>query len=1169
MSFESAISSGYNPVRPPARNSSAMSSGEHFFNGNDTDEASDADDPGNPGAPEARPLKKHRVSPLEDDLERAFDPATIRQGGMFEDFMQKMRAHASDKSDGPFMAVKEVFPQYINGYNAIVACSKHQSVGLSLHKTQKKAIEALFWGIDGAGPLCRDRDDKRIREFFSYLEEIAASMKVMVDQLSKGWSAGLEPVGGVYANTYTVSADVPDASFLDWCPTDGVYIARVLANGESIRAHRDQVLRSARSGVPVADDLLQTATSEHMSTVKTLRNARPPTSKEPKKLDGRKAYPVMGRVPYEIFKEYTDLFVACREANFAGTELTVECAEKIRELSTRVLQPEKGTLSVQDAAIQYEFECRLQNTMSTFTKLMHTFNADGVPLVEEGPRRELVFILTGLQNNQSVHVEGNNREATWWLKILHEVLRIYDGRLRDKPFRFTEGTEQPFAHRSALRQQFHANDEDPYVRISMLIVYLITERMSILYKIRHNAFRAADRLDPEWDVSNERCQFHSKHPDMPSSSCSNGNCTSKQTTALQKKFHIHKGDSTTMAEVFHGARPTTHDHRVQRKLSNPPKVQALLRGPPDAQAHCTPMQRTAIDAMCVIVGRILNNPEYSPPDIDSWMCDGDDDEDDDGAGGEGDARGCTGGAASSSADVGGSSTQTVEEAREEHSIWSNIKWMLDRSPHSQIVRHLDMLARKVETMIRYIDKLCGIQSRVEALYNERCEQPVEEDDMALEMCTDTNAMHMSSACETASKEFRCTAEELLAALRTGSKWRWKHGDFQRTTERVANLKSLLETISSYRHLVEVHDSPAAVFFDFTATLKKAVACACQFNGNAEVIKVPDDYMQLRNLNPQYTVYSSKHLQWVDARLSSYREHHEHFRNNMISGIRNAFFCCMDAAKVTADTNPNEIRPQHRAMSGIGVSCILSMLAVAYDHDYLGMYDTIEEDRNDVYLLYAIGVPDPGQRRIEIAEAEKWREHSKTETGWSMLCTLAEIAYFVATKFNRNEYRICDTYHNMGMDQARVTLSSGVDFVRVHPGRLSAWESFMEPTTTTVQKNYPSRPDWSFADSDALDTKEKIKTFALWTPSFLHFFGFINVPNAKSRPASTTTLFNSTQPFEDTNKSLKHRLDGFYRHEQFGDDAAPLDAVDDVQAPPVHLPSGVNDDCDSGAFGSRS
>ena len=1172
MSMMSSLADGYDTLQPPERNPHGftLSSGDipgdnFFFQHTTSTNSGQSSATGGPLAMQLDDSDEEYVMPGrkcprrllkrsdEDKLVSAlkFDVLNTKCGVevLFSALIDE--AVVSD-SNGPHMAIEKVLPEYINGYGAIMG--KGAKMGMHGHGAQYEIIKRVFLGDgplaghEGGGP-----SPSRIVGFFRLLDEVANNVFELTRDLSHGWDMELKPktVGQSNSNLFVVNTDdFPSSKFEYWMPTQRVFIAEVLECGGDVGAYRNQVLRAAsKATIPVDDALIREMSEIRSREVKGGRVSGASKSSSSTSRDQRRAYPVLGCVDFATFAENAKLFESCSESLKGRHELNEEEKLRVDILLSGKVRQDRTAATTADLAKQVEFDHKLRRTVEQFGELVKRFKEGGEYLISEGMYREGVFILTSLQNNQSVHVPSNNKVTTWTLKLLHEVLRLHDPRLKDKKFERTKEKLVPSALRSCKRQRTHCEAADvPHRRASVMIIYLIAERMSCLYRIRHRAFESSGLITEEWDISHAKCGAHFANPNA--GSCKDGMCTARKSEELKRLLGIHKSDVTSVAEYFQGARTTYKAPTTPSKVSSV----AIRKTETDEIGHGSVQAMRRLDEACMAIECIVNGIVGDDDRVENLFGSDDDDED---AGDVEIAQNCT---TIQIVGVAGPDYEVDQDEQEEDSK-QTLSWLrLDtRMRHNMLLDKIRRHTEAVTRAITFAEECIELQTSVAKETQENMDRlnsgVVSSSCTELEMKTTA----FNAACNTvarASSEY--TSADLKTVVGAPERWKWSQDD---RVARLSALRRAKNELQTYRRIVHEHYQRSEYlrssgFFDFLVKIGPYLE---SLSALKEKPQQPDTsetvYLDFDMRSKDACTVS---IDWLSTRLAMYQSQSEEFSATILEAVRNAFLFCCHAVKIQTEDSLS-LPDKSLEFNGIGISCILTMLSISHRLGFVKMLgsegcitrDFIESDEPFAFCIH--DTADVVDRRISVASIDKLRRVAMSAEGWKLICMLTEVAHFVACVSRKGEYNARTTFKGIQGNNIWLTLSSGMPFAKIHDSRELAFSNTFTDIQELVSSSYPSRYAWSFADACELRKKEQIKTISVWVPALLNNkSGFIDITGARNRPSKREDAHVDSKRCGDIDTLPRQYFEQFYKHAQLGDVASD-ETLDSSHSPDASLP----------------
>ena len=1060
-------------------------------------------------------------------------------------------AVASD-SNGPHMAIEKVLPEYINGYKTIMG--NGAKMGMHGHATQYAIIKKVFLGdVPLAGREGGGQPPSRMVDFFQLLDNIATNVFELTRDVSCGWDMELKPkaIGQSNSNLFTVNVDAfPHAKFEHWMPTQPVFIAEVLECGGDISAYRNQVLRAAsRATTQVGDALVREMSEIRSREVKGGRVAGASKSSSSTSRDQRRAYPVVGCVDFATFAENAKLFESCSESLKGRYELNEPDKVSINRLLSGKMRQDRTPATIADLAKQFEFDHKLRRTVEQFGELVKSFKQGGEYLIPEGVYREGAFILTSLQNNQSVHVPSNNKVTTWTLKLLHEVLRLHDPRLKDKQFERTQEKPEPSALRSCKRQRTHCESADvPHRRASVMIIYLIAERMSCLYRIRHRAFESSGLITEQWDISHAKCDAHLANPNAEK--CQSGMCTARKSEELKRLLGIHKSDVTSVAEYFQGARTTFK----AADASSSGYTVSSRESTTDDIGHGSVQAMRRLDEACMAIERIVHGIRGDDDCVENLFGSDDDDDDAYDAGGISVAQNCT-------------TIQIVDGRKAEHEVdqedgEQTLLWLqLDTRMHhgtllDEIRRHADAVTRA----ITFAEECIELQTLVAKETQENMDKL--NSGLMSSNCTEIEmkTTAFTDACETVAAQLGgYSKSDIRSVVGAPERWKWSQEDRR---IRLKTLRRATDELQTYKRVVEEHgqrseDLKSVGFFNFFVRVGPCLESLCALKAKSSQSDTAEPVYVDFDMKPKDTCAVS--IDWLSTRLAMYQSQSEEFSATIIQAVRNAFlFCCQGVKLQTKDSL--SLPDKSLEFNGLGISCILTMLSIAHRLGFVKMLGPEEEcptrnftESNEPFAFCIHDAQNALDRRISVASIDKLQRVARSATGWTLVCMLTEVAHFVACVTRKGEYNTRTTFKGIQANSAWLTLSAGVPFAKIHDARELAFSNTFTDIQELVNSSYPSRYAWSFADACELRKREQIKTISVWVPAFLNNnSGFIDITGARNRPSKREDAHVYVKRCDEIDTLPRQFFEQFYRHAQFGDVAAD-DTLDASHSPDASLP----------------
>jgi hypothetical protein len=842
------------------------------------------------------------------------------------------------------------------------------------------------------------------------------------------------------------------------------------------------------------------------------------------------------------------LFESCSASLKGLYELNEQ--EKLRVdrlLSGRVRQ-DRTEATTADLAKQFEFDHKLRRTVEQFGELVKSFKEGGEYLISEGMYREGVFILTSLQNNQSVHVPSNNKVTTWTLKLLHEVLRLHDPRLKDKQFERTQEKLEPSALRSCKRQRTHCEAADvPHRRASVMIIYLIAERMSCLYRIRHRAFESSGLITEEWDISHAKCDAHLANPNAER--CRSGMCTARKSEELKRLLGIHKSDVTSVAEYFQGARTTSKAPTTTSKGS----TVAIRETEADELGHGSVHAMRRLDEACMTIERIVHGIRGDDDDCVEDLFGSDDDD----AGDVEVAQNCT----TIQIFGGVEPNHEVDQDEQEEDSEQTLSWLRPdtRMRHSMLLDQIRRHTEAVTLAITFAEECIELQTRVAKETQENMDKL--NSGLMSSSCTELEmkTTAFNSACNMVARSMgEYNNADIKSIVGAPERWKWSQED--RIT-RLAALRRAKDELQTYGRIVQEHSQRSeylrsAGFFNFFVKVGPCLESLCALKAKSQPPDTSDPVYLDFDMRSKDTCTVS--IDWLSTRMAMYQSQSEEFSATILQAVRNAFLFCCHAVKIQTKDSLS-LPDKSLEFNGVGISCILTMLSISHRLGFvkmLGPDNCITRDFTESDELFAFCIHDTAvalDRRISVASIDKLRRVAMSAEGWKLVCMLTEVAHFVACVSRKGEYNARTTFKGIQGNNAWLTLSSGVPFAKIHDARELAFSNTFTDIQELVSSSYPSRYAWSFADTCELRNKEQIKTISVWVPALLNNkSGFIDITGARNRPSKREDAHVDAKRCDEIDTLPRQYFEQFYRHAQFGDVAAD-ETLDSSHSPDASLP----------------
>jgi hypothetical protein len=921
--------------------------------------------------------------------------------------------------------------------------------------------------------------NRRLSDFFDSLTRVATNMLELTQELSIGWNHGLLP-----NKLGTRDPAVQDASFEQWMPIQPVFLKKALPFGDDV----DVFLRQTGS-----------------------------------KSDGRRAYPKVAGVDIDVFLANKPIFEACADAADNRMVLTDEQRSQIETLAT------ESKITEQEIAQQTRFDRKLQATIMLYGDMVKAYKEEGRFLLADPTDIEGVFILTSIQNNQSIHMATNNRATTWALKLLHEILKVHHIELKDKRFvRFQDSAVRTHAADLKRQRSTHA----PLMRASVGIVYMLSERMMVLIKKRHGAFWDKT-LGTPYDVSTNRCKNCKETPARGGSfKCT---CCAVQADALRRKCGVHKSDVASVPEYFQSNRSKPKD--AMSACATPAMSHAQRSS--NKALPCSDNELAALKKSCKLLELICGykmcttGTQETPVSLYEMFgsnSESDDEDDDEGAN-EGDDEGANEGD-DEGANEGDDLTKYVD----------NLQWFQARTRmgHDALVEtKIDPYICTVQEAITFAESCIERHNAVVVEYKKILRQMDDDEEQLIgDNEYEVKRCAFQQASSLVAKGFGETTQIVTRIVGAVETLGW--ADQSPRVKHLAELRNVLTMLQEYKRTVLQHQqtNAGATFFDLFVKMGGAITKMCarvssssEGKSNADVERGLDadvdvDFMHVN------AKYGHKTREWANNRLTAYHTQPSELCTRMITTIRWAFQKCCKGVRL--DIKPSEYC--HLGMNftleySFGVSAILAMLAIAYNDGFVSTTDapTCTHAHEPIFTI------DGEHRRISIAKVEVLREIAKTPSGWTLICMLAEVANHIKCTYRRRTFSVFTTCLDMTTRQAWLTLSRHPKpFLNLHEDRLTAFTSFCTKIKQEVV-HYPSKCEWSFADDAEFKTATEFEKVATWVPELLNGnAGFIDMSGVRTRPTNRPGhAVEESEPL-DIDKLGVQYFDQFYKHSMFGE-----------------------------------
>jgi hypothetical protein len=1013
------------------------------------------------------------------------------------EYAVKKKPDGSQQADGPHMAVEHEVPSYIKGYEKLVrrVDSHLQSTNLGMYGpiVQYEILKHLF---TTRGLLCDAHDtcvNRRLSDFFDSLTRVATNMLELTQELSIGWNHGLLP-----NKLGTHDPAVQDASFEQWMPIQPVFLKKALPFGDDV----DVFLRQTGS-----------------------------------KSDGRRAYPKVAGVDIDVFLANKPIFEACADAADNRKVLTDEERSQIETLAT------ESKITEQEIAQQTRFDRKLQATIMLYGDMVKAYKEEGRFLLADPTDIEGVFILTSIQNNQSIHMATNNRATTWALKLLHEILKVHHIELKDKRFvRIQDSAVR--THAADLKRQ-RANNRSthaPLMRASVGIVYMLSERMMVLIKKRHGAFWDKT-LGTPYDVSTNRCKNCKETPARGGSfKCT---CCAVQADALRRKCGVHKSDVASVPEYFQSNRSKPKD--AMSACATPAMSHAQRSS--NRALPCSDNERAALEKSCklleVLCGYKMCTTGTQETAVSLHELFGSNSESDDESEDEG---------ANEADDEGANEADDEGEDLTKHA--DTLQWFQARTR----MGHDDLVAKKIAPYIRTVQEAIAF---AESCIRRHNAVVVEYKRILQQMDDDPEQLIGGNEYEVKQSAFKQaivlvahgigeTTQIVTRIVGAVDIWGW--ADQSPRVKHLAELRNVLAMLTEYKRTVLQHQQTdaGATFFDLFVKMGEAITKMCarvrpssEGKSNADVERGLDadvdvDFMHVNGKD------GHKPREWANNRLTAYHTQPSELCTRMITTIRWAFQQCCKGVRL--DKNPNDYC--HLGMNftreySFGVSAILAMLAIAYIDGFVSTTDapTCTHAHESIFTI------DGKRRRISIANVEVLRKIAKTPPGWTLICMLAEVANHIKCTYRIAKFGASTTCLDMTTEQAWLTLSPEPEpFLNIHTDRLPAFKEFCTKIKQEAV-HYPSKCEWSFADDVEFKTATQFEKVATWVPELLNGnAGFIDMSGVRKRPTNRAGPARNDGEQLDIDKLKVQYFKLFYTHSMFG-----VSTTDTAHSPDRPLP----------------
>ena len=885
-------------------------------------------------AREAARQKSEAAEPAEDAEDA--DDADDADGADDDDPKpEQKRNNRVSKSVDPYVARTKCLMSLFDETTGTVPTS----LSVDAHPLQRKLFDAIF--AEG-GPLEQHGDKtSRIGDFYASAVKIAQNISWLVRHAISDWNFDVVVVRTARSLTHRVDTDrFPNSRFLSWNPFQKLHRVVYVRNGEMADSFRDEILRDLRDVVARPDGVSEETkerfktpfyTSLH-SRLNTLRNSMvdneasrakdvPTTNRRRVKCcDERRAYPVLGPLDYHFYLDHAAAIAtvaACFDADtfvqrvdplpdaVVGTCSALRAAAGISGASTAAALHAFARV----VARQHHYEVRLQATCRLHAEcFLLMIKPSGDFMIDDMEVRNGLFVLSAAQSNTKKDADSSNNEDLWLIKVIHHVLKIFDGRLNDRNFLNVVEPQQVRREKRHLNGGLGHKAADMTARIEANLVAVVSEKIFAYTRMRFDAFHASDRLDGKWlDVAK----------------------TPQPNARREKLLHLvnsHKGD-VQGAVAAYNSRPTRKECMADAAGSSADAgTLVTAEGPAPAVPRVGSMnERISLDIDCAIVEAVIHCVHDTHDTHDTHSRDS---RDAGAAGGSTAVVVADGGAETAGAratlvvagvvvQVGGYGASNVavgdgesdDEARVVRDVFGRacvvIGWLSlsRRLAVEQVAARCDAMVAQVQRAKRFCDGLVAIHEYLKPIYNAHYTTIVSADRTTRnlpENALDVGALAdmersgselvrraFAAACDDATKNVRSPAYGMKKSvvckmLDDPSRWTTLATDVHNDMQ---NMQEAAELISKYKACALACGEP--VFFDFTSRLQEYVGAltACR-NAVVEEGATDEQPVGLAEHSPK-----KSELNFVKTRIDAFEKQRDAWNASVLESVSLSLQLC--------------------------------------------------------------------------------------------------------------------------------------------------------------------------------------------------------------------------------------------------------------------------------------
>ena len=1040
------------------------------------------------------------------------------------------------------------------------------TLSVNAHPLQRQVFDALF--ANGGALNQYGGQTQLVCQFYEKATEIAKNITWLVKNAIAEWKFDIEGVRTARSSTYCVNTTkFPDARFLSWNPFQKLHRVVYVGSGESADSFRDEILRDYRDVVARPDGVSE-ETKERFKTafykehllprLSELRDSMvdndesraketPTTDRHRlKHCDERRAYPVLGPLDYHFYLENTaTISIVASCFNASTFQQTVDPLPKSVVDACLTLQGSAGGSCAArgggggggGGAGGGGWGGAWGATCALYSECFLTMiKPSGEFMIDDMEMRNGLFVLSAAQSNTKKDEESANNEDLWLIKVIHHMLKIYDGRLNDRNFVNVTEPQQ------VQRDKRHANGglshkmADMEARIQANLVAVVTEKIFAYMRIRFDTFKSSNKLDGEWlEVAKI------EHPN----------------TRREKLLHmvnLHKGDVQGAVAAYH-SRPTRKGAAAGAEASSSSSSMGTMVVSDAAELHSvepsigSSTERSNLHVDCAVIEAVIHHRVAKPREAGAALCY---------AGGvstaivasDGDGHATTTpfnrALVVAGVDVCNNDDDDADDTQAAQNMFAHacevVGWLSFSRRLS--IEELTLKCEKMVDRVRSAGAFCkgivAILKHVKPLYEEehnkittrdRTARDVAETALGIQTLADmqcsgsTLVQHaFLQACLSATEDVFSPAGGMKAnvvykMLDGPSRWTSLSAELDAD---LCNMEEAEELITKYKNQALACDEPT--FFDFTDRLEQYIGPLV-----AQRLAVIEEGSRSEPIALLEHSPKKSEFNFVKARVDAFEKQRNAWNTAVLGSLSRSLQLCGSWVGLDCPSASSASRNMTTHVAP-AVSSIMQMLTICECSNSLLI--TNDPDKFDAFCagtateastnLMAV-LTTPQCRCVAFTPFREDREEfgltafaARSPENWTIICCIA-ITAFRAMQFSRNK-PFDSTFVAIQRHECTVLLYDDDEFVHIHGEHRVAARTKMNDLMTQVRTSYPSKYAWKFSDRD-LATAQHIKVLCMVTPSILNQeTGFVNFSGVKDRPDVKNGVFKiAPEKFMDTVK----------------------------------------------------